>query len=293
MKKNLLLLLSLTALLSQSCGKPSNTQKDPLPSPEKKDSTRIEEKDSNQHLVPHNLSCECSPIKERNAYDVDVRFSQWGEEHDSLKEKALFDAYSHDTSFRKIKCIGFSGYSTIPKRFRIFKNVEYVAFTGVGNWTNKDVKITGLDMFPRLKGIFFWGGAVGIDTTEQWLKQIEYVSLGKSRVFNFPPFHLMPNLKIIEASHSGFEPFPKNINSLHCLQKIMLVEYHGGKEGAVDLTQIDLDNFPCLQKAYFSGGTKGIPQGLDTNRTFELYLRPYGLSKEDKKIVEAYKKRRR
>lgn len=232
--------------------------------------------------------CNCSPAA---SFDIDkgpvAGFSQRDIEYpEDFRKK--WEQYTHDSIRTRIHTLSLNGISEIPDSFRIFSSVEKLVYTGSG-MSRRNPLLKGADIFPKLRILEIWGGGQ-LDTTAAYMQRIEVLLMGKSVLEGLQSFKHMPNLKVIRMHHSGFKVFPADISSLECLQEITLAEYRFGR---VNLEQIDLKKLVCLRKAYFSGETDNVPQGLaDSSRAkIDLYLRNPYLSKENKTLLADYKKR--
>jgi len=227
--------------------------------------------------------CDCPDFeksKRHNPYNPDLIFYN----HYSKKNKqdSIFNIYSTDSLRLTVKSIYFSCFDTIPKKFAVFKNVEHIVI-GEGN-------LFGLDMFPDLKYVSFWSTLIEVNSSEKWLSRIEGIYAEKSFVKGLLTFKTTPNLKEIVFAHSRLEPFPSDFDKLKCLRRITLEAHRGN----IDLSQIDLSLNPCIEQVEFNtyyNAFSGIPQGLDTNRTFELIINHQKLTKEEKEIIKTFNKK--
>ncbi len=221
--------------------------------------------------------CNCNDSKLKNVEHV--RFD--GDSPD--RNDSILSVYSTDSLRLSVKSIDFFGFDTIPDKFAVFKNVEYI---GIGGNTQ------GLDLFPNLKSVSFWGGYLNVNSSDKWLDKIEKIRVEKGVVKGLNTFKSTPNLKEIYLAFSSFEPFPSDFDQLKCLRSITLGAYRGN----VDLSKIDLSLNPCLEKAVFNtwyNAFSGIPKGLDTNKTFHLVVEHQKLTKEEKETVKEFNNRRK
>ena len=201
----------------------------------------------------------------------------------SNKSDSIFNFYSSDSLRLTIKSIRFLGFDTIPEKFRIFDNVEHIVI-------ESRKSITGIDLFPNLKSVFFWGSQIDINPSEKWLNRLEGLYAEKSHIKGLQSFKTTPNLKDIYFGHASLEPFPADFDKLKCLRRITLGAYRGN----IDLSKIDLALNPCIERVEFStwyDAFSGIPKGLDTNRTFKIIINHQQLTKEEKEIVKTFNDR--
>lgn len=228
--------------------------------------------------------CNCSDfdkIKNYGHFKTDLSF--YSHNLSSNKSDSIFNRYSADSLRLTIKSIRFSMFDTIPEKFSVFKNVEHIVIESRKN-------ISGLDIFPKLKSIFFWGSQIDINPSDKWLNKIEGLYAEKSVVKGLQTFKTTPNLRDIYFGHARLEPFPVDFDKLKCLRKITLGAYRGD----IDLSKIDLALNPCIERVEFNtwyDAFSGIPKGLDTNRTFKLIINHQKLTKEEKEIIKAYNDR--
>ena len=62
------------------------------------------------------------------------------------------------------------------------------------------------------------------------------------------------------------------------------------------MSKIDLKLNPCLERVEFStwyDAFSGIPQGLDSNRSFKLIINHQKLTQEEKDIIKTYNENRK
>jgi len=237
---------------------------------------------------PADPVCVCKTVAPYEKEGPAAAFSHWDIEHPGdFREK--WERYTHDSIRTRIHTLSLNGISDIPDSFRVFSNVEHLVYVGSGMRTKNPV-LKGADIFPKLRVLEIWGGG-RLDTTAEYIRRIEVLLMGKSVLEGLRSFKHLPGLKVIRMHHSGFDVFPADISSLSCLQEITMEEYRFGR---ADLGQIDLEKLACLRKARFSGETDKLPQGLaDSSRAkIDLYLRNPYLSKNDKDLLAAYKKRK-
>jgi len=228
--------------------------------------------------------CNCTDFakfKNYGHFKTDLSFYSYN--LSSNKSDSIFNLYSSDSLRLTIKSIRFSMFDTIPEKFRVFKNVEHIVIESRKN-------IAGLDLFPKLKSVFFWGSQININTSEKWLNRLEGLYAEKSHIKGLQSFKTTLNLRDIYFGHAKLEPFPADFDQLKCLRRITLGAYRGD----IDLSKIDLALNPCVEKVEFStwyDAFSGIPKGLDTNRTFKIIINHQKLTKEEKEIIKAFNDR--
>lgn len=232
--------------------------------------------------------CDCQDFdksKRHNPYEADLSFSKHIINIRAKNENdSIFSVYSADSLRLTIKSIRFLMFDTIPEKFAVFKNVEHIVIDECRK------NISGLDIFPNLKSVFFEGSQIDVDPSEKWLSRIEGIYALKSAVKGLLTFKTTPKLKEIYFAFASLEPFPADFDELKCLRRITLGAYRGD----IDLSKIDLALNPCIEQVEFStwyDAFSGIPQGLDTNRTFELIINHQKLTKEEKEIIKTFNKR--
>lgn len=237
-------------------------------------------------ISPEIEKCNCknfNSTKHFNHYYTDVRFDN--QDYAKNKKDSIYNYYSRDSLKLLVKSIAFHYFDTIPDKYSIFRNVEHIIVDSRNN-------IYGLDMFPRLKSIVFWGSTITINSSEKWLNRIEFFRAEKSRIYGFESFKSTPNLKEIYLAHSKFDVFPADFNNLKCLRKITL----GAYLGKLDLSLINLIYNPCIEKVNittWNDSVKGIPQGLDTNKHFKIIISHPRLTKEEKAAIDFYVQNRK
>jgi hypothetical protein len=182
--------------------------------------------------------------------------------------------------FRK----GFFGYNTIPDSFKVFENIEKVHLS---DWTGTK----GLDNYQKLKEIEFFDTKAQIDPRDKWLRGIRIFKATKTQVHGLTSFTSMPNLTHLELTYAGFDRFPLHLDSLRCLQTLILASTSGN----LDLAMIDLSRLPHLRKAEFvtwTNNLSGIPQGLEDSTTnVELIVVHQQLTKGEENKIRIYSER--
>ena len=234
--------------------------------------------------------CDCAPAAEESSQGNSVTFSRWQYINDKQGFDSIYRRYAHDSIRLSIKSIKLSGFDTIPAMMQVFKNVEQIRLSGIAALFGKAALLKGLDQFPRLIFLDIEGCHVTIDSTDNPLKNLELLIISKSKVKGISSFRQIPRLKTLLIGHAGFDVFPKDFNSLTCLQVLNIEEYKFGI-GCVDLRGMNLADFKCLRKLRVWGGSSGLPQGLDSAGNVELILRPWLMDTAERKAYSAYKKR--
>ena len=247
--------------------------------------TTIDVVGNNDEFIKETIEkCNCTDFDKFKTYGhqkTDLSFFIYNQSFN--KSDSIFNLYSSDSLRQTIKSIRFSGFDTIPKKFRVFKNVEHIVIE-----SRKNIK--GLDLFTNLKSVFFWGSQIDIDPSEKWLNRLEGLYAEKSHLKGLESFKTTPKLKDIYFAHSNLEPFPADFDKLKCLRRITLGAYLK-RGGVADLTLIDLALNPCLEKIEFNtwdDAFSGIPKGLETDRIFKLIINHQKLTKEEKEIIKAF-----
>lgn len=198
-----------------------------------------------------------------------------------------FEKWSNDTLKLKVTSISFSHFDTIPEKFKVFINVEKVTLQDVltKDWRQGKI-IHGLDMFPKLKTVVFWGSSIHLDPTAKWLKKVEVLHAEKTNIQGIKDFSEIPNLHVLYLAYSSFNEFPKNIESLKCLSELTLGAYSFGN---INLTDIDLSQLPCLKKldiVTWSNNMTGIPEGLETSNLQTVKIHHQKLTQTEKDIIK-------
>lgn len=192
--------------------------------------------------------------------------------------------YTNDSVRLKVKQIAFIGYNTIPDSFKIFENIEKV-YLRAGSGTK------GLDNYHKLREIEFFDTKAEIDPGDKWLRGIRIFKATKTQVHGLTSFTSMPNLTHLELTYAGFDRFPLHLDSLRCLQELILASTSGN----LDLAIIDLSRLPHLRKAEFvtwTNNLSGIPKGLEDSTTnVELTVDHQRLTKREKNKLRVYSER--
>ena len=158
------------------------------------------------------------------------------------------------------------------------------------NIGNTPIQLKGLEIFPQLTSLDFFVSEITFDPNDKWLSRIENISLEKSRINGMTSFFIFPNLKKLDIGFGGFDPFPKDIETLAHLEDISLAAYNLGS--VVDLKTIDLSKFKSLKLArvhMYYDTFVGIPSGIETNPN-KIYLEVYHqkLTAEQKSKVKRF-----
>ncbi len=165
-----------------------------------------------------------------------------------------------------IKSLYLPHFDTIPEEYGELENVEFL-HVGYIDWR----EVNGLDLFPKLKGVRFWGKTVDLSDNPKWLQNIEVIEAEKSRLIGLKSFKSLPKLKEIRFAFSTFDVFPSNFESMQCLQKCSFGAYLG--RDSIDLNRIDLSKMPCLEYGEFHSwhkNFKGLPKGMDGVKTVKV-----------------------
>lgn len=238
------------------------------------------------------ITCDCNPAPKYDSQKITVSFSHWNYLNRRQEFDSLYRRYAHDSIRLRVKAIELYGFDTIPAMVQVFKNVEHFYLIGTGELFGKAARLKGLDSFSGLSSLNIEGCNLILDSTESWLKNLEVFFMSKSKVKGISSFKQLPRLKALLIGHSGFDVFPRDFNSLLCLQELNIEEYKFGI-GCMDLRNMNLTHFKCLRKLRVWGGSGGLPQGLDSAGNVELVLRPWMLNATEQKAYSAYKKRRK
>lgn len=238
------------------------------------------------------FNCDCKPAPKYDSPKITVSFSHWNYLNRRQEFDSLYRRYTHDSIRLRVKAIELHGFDTIPAMMQVFKNVEHFYLIGTGEFFGKAVRLKGLDPFSGLSSLNIEGCNLILDSTDSWLKNLEVFFMSKSKIKGISSFKQLPRLKTLLIGHSGFDVFPRDFNSLLCLQELNIEEYKFGT-GCVDLRNMNLTHFKCLRKLRVWGGSGGLPQGLDSAGNVELVLRPWMLNVTEQKAYSAYKKRRK
>lgn len=184
-------------------------------------------------------SCDCLPLNYNTNYSPELSFQN--SERARSKNEKLFSEWSQDSLAKTVTSIGFSGFDTIPNKYAVFRNVEQVSIMSRNG-------IYGIDNFPKLKAVHFWGSEIDLDTDEKWLSQLEVLTGQKTSFFGLTSFRKTPKLRVIRMGYTGFDRFPHDLEDLACLSELTLGNY---RVGEIDLSQMNLSRNPCLKKAEF------------------------------------------
>ena len=231
--------------------------------------------------TPDTSTCECVAINYRRNRSTDLGFQN--SNYAKPKNEALFRKWSQDSLIQQVKSIRFSGFDTIPKKYAVFKHVESISVESRNG-------IYGLDAFPNLRSIHFFGSVIHFNTNEKWLDNLEVLSAEKTKFIGLESFQSTPNLQIIHMAYSGFDEFPKDLGSLACLHKLTLGAYMFGE---IDLNQLDLSKNKCLKTATFQtwyNSLSGIPQGILTSNIQKIEVHHQQMTQPEKEAFKQIKK---
>jgi len=225
--------------------------------------------------------CDCKQEKYKNLHNFDLVLhkNHWE------KDKSMFNKSNIDSLIKNIKVIKLIQFDTIPKELSILKNINAIKII-----TRKG--INGLDIFPNLEIVQFWGSALKVNKKEKWVSQIKYLRLEKTIIKELDSINAFKNLRQIDLYFSGFSEGVLNINSLSCLNKIHINAYRGL---AFNLDEIDLKKMLCLKYLYIldvNKTTLGMPQNLSESSLDYIYLNNLKMTKEDRNNIKKYKESR-
>ncbi|PHR47049.1 MAG: hypothetical protein COA32_08995 [Fluviicola sp.] len=226
--------------------------------------------------------CNCT-LKEDfdDFHKADISFIKRKWEFDKLKFLKL-DIDSLNKVTRSIRLIGFD---TIPKELGSLENINTALVSTMDG-------ITGLDVFPKLKVVRFWGSSkVSFDENETWLRRIEALRLEKTQITNLSSISLFENLKQLEVFHSGFEDLAPDFDELKCLNKLYVRAYIGD---VIQLDKIDLRKMPCLKELYLLDvyrTLKGVPKNIKKSNLIDVYVKNESMTDLDKQLIEDFQSR--
>lgn len=196
------------------------------------------------------------------------------------KNTLLIEEWINNPEIATIKSLRLMGYDTIPKSLAIFKQVNKVVLTNVRG------ALTGLDIFPKLKELHFFGCQISLNSQEQWAKRVQILAAQKTIFSATSSFSTFSNLKIIDFAFSGFKTFPSDLETLSCLQVLHFNAYiNGSKNDPLDLAQIDLHLFPCLRRVSFQSWQNaliGLPKGTLAPSLERVQINHGNLTEEEK-----------
>ena len=230
-------------------------------------------------------SCDCSTKQYLQPQWSTISFQPSGKLN--KEDQATFEKWSNDSLRLTVTSLKFYRSDTIPDKFKVFENVEQVILKDV--WSKdyqKGKSIYGLDIFPKLKTVVFWGCSVTLDPTAKWLKRIEKIYAEKTNIAGMDSFSATPDLHELYMAFSGFNVFPKNIESLKCLSKVTFGAYTFGN---INLADIDVSKLPCLQYIEFLTWTDnmtGIPVGIETSSLKTVKIHHQKLTDKEKEIIK-------
>lgn len=220
--------------------------------------------------------CDCEWEVKNLAHYLDLTFSNNGIKFN----KDTLIEWNKNPKRLMIKSIRLIDFDTIPNEMKIFKNVERISIRGVNS-----NGIVGLEMFPKLRILeteMLW--EFDLSNSPKWLNNIEVIHSNKTKFVGLNSFKQLPNLKELKISFSGFEPFPKDFESLKCLNYFQTGAH---RFGDIDLNKINLSNMNCLEYVEFHTwweNLKGIPKGIDNISKVKIH---HGnLTKKEKEILK-------
>lgn len=234
----------------------------------------------NKAVKPTPTNCNCESVKYIRSYSTDLIFQNG--KHAKAKNEERYSTWSQDSLVEKVTSIRFSGFDTIPNKYSIFSNVERLSIENRNG-------IYGLDIFPKLKSIHFFGSVINLNTKEQWLNQLEVLIGQKTKFLGLESFRKTPNLKVIYMGYSGFDTFPKDLDYLDCLNELTLGAY---LHGEVDLSQLDLSKNECLKKVEFQtwyNSLSGIPKGILASKIEAMKINHQKLTELEKEDLKKIK----
>ena len=242
-----------------SCSQQSNKDNSNINELKKSTKFDIKHENANIHsvdtIIDITKKCKCDKNINDLSLSTDLTIN---------KNEVDFDTLLTSNSFEieNIKSIKLCGYDTIPKDFKIFKNVETVLITPSIDMVN--FSGVGLENFPKFRNLSIFATIVDLTNNPKWLRQVEIFEAQKSHISGLKSFKQMPNLRKMELRYSGFDSFPKNFESMHCLNSFQLIAY---SFNVIDLSKIDLSKLPCLKYIEFHSWDKGfigIPKGIES-----------------------------
>lgn len=219
-------------------------------------------------------SCNCDWVVKKLSHGADLTFSNNGNPFhlDSLTK------WIDNPARLNIKSLRLIDFDTIPTQMSIFENVESVYLEAINN-----ENVQGLEVFPKLIIIKAEEERFELNKDTKWIKNIEVIHINKTKISGLKSFNLMPNLREIKLSFSGFDTFPSDFDKLKCLSYFQ-TGAHTFCE--IDLTQLDLTKLPCLKYVEFQSwreNLNGIPSGIENVETIKI-SHPNLTEKEKKEL---------
>ncbi len=196
-----------------------------------------------------------------------------------------FKKWSNDSIASLVKSIFLKNFDTIPEKLSIFKNVERLVIESRNG-------INGIDIFPKLEILEFWGSKIDINSNQKWISKIKVFRGEKSRFSGLSSLESFSELKELILLHSGFKDLSLNINELKCLTNLKLRAYTGL---VIDLNEIDLNELECLKNIYIQDAyntLKGIPSNIEESQLSTIYVNNISMNKEEKRIISEFKKKK-
>lgn len=225
-------------------------------------------------------TCSCQSTKQRHKSYKRLIFSNNLNGSESFTIDSIAKWKDKPERFQ-VKSLLLRDFDSLPAQLQIFENVVHVWILGTGLQ-----KIKGLHIFPNLKILEAEGITLKLNSDAKWLTNIEVIRVNKTRIAGLKSFKLLPNLKELTLSFSGFDSFPDDFSSLACLSVFEMGAYTFGE---VDLAQIDLLNKPCLKKITLQSWRKnmtGIPKGIANVNS--ITVSHPNLTNAEKKVLDTY-----
>ncbi|MGH1338186.1 MAG: hypothetical protein ACRBFS_18835 [Aureispira sp.] len=233
---------------------------------------------------PSPLTCTCK----RSTYKTDPRTQLTFQASQKKSNPQKIEEWANKPALKTIKSLRLMGYDTIPASFAIFKEVTKIVLANVHT-----KELSGLNMFPKLKELHFFGGQLALNSKEKWTQRIQILAAQKTVFKEAISFKAFPNLEIIDFAFSGFKVFPTGLEQLTCLQELHFNAYiNGSQDNLLDLSQFDLALFPCLRKASFMSWQKtmvGTPKGMLADHLQHVTVHHGNLTKEEKVVMNDVK----
>jgi len=265
-------------ILTFSCNTTSRKEENPKNEPTiKTEKTLVTENPGSYSKVS---DCGCETKEYNRSYTTDLAFRN--AEYSKVKNDSLFAKWSNDSLKNKVRSIRFSGYDTIPSKYSVFKEVDRISISSING-------IHGVDMFPKLNTVHFYGSKINLGTGEKWLQRVEALFSLKTEFIGLETFTKMKNLQVISIDFSGFDNFPKDFDKLECLQEVSCRTYMYGE---IDLNTLDITKNKCLQKVEFKAKRNtlsGIPKGINDPKIQYLKIIHRKLTEKDKEALKQIK----
>jgi hypothetical protein len=281
--KKLFSILILT-LLIVSCNSNTQTSEEKGIVDKNIDTTEFFNKTLNTktELIDSIKKCDCKLNTYSRSMSTDLTFQN--SNYSRIRNDSLFEKWSQDSLKNQVKSISFVGYDTIPEKFSVFKSVDRLKI-------NNRNGIFGLDIFPKVKTINFFGSTINLNTTEKWPSRIEALFGQKTSFKGLDSFKKMSSLRVIHLAYSRFDNFPKDFEKLDCLNEITL----GAYLGTIDLSTLDLSQNQCLRKVEFQtwyNTLSGIPTGILNSNIEKITIHHQKLTTKEKEELKNIKNSR-